>query len=87
MQTNLFADAPTGDDRYTWSQVQGVTNNFHYALLDDGEPTRYWVRYRIKPSITPWFVVTPMGVYPEDFASLPDAQEKVMSIKRGGHRR
>ena len=83
-QTELFSESASGS--LTWQQVQGVTNNFHYALLEHGEPTRYWVRYRIKPSATPYFIVTPWGVYPGEFASAKEAQEKVLWIRRGGHR-
>ena len=86
-QMDLLSESPAPVvGPYAWQQVLGVTPNTHYALLEHGEPTRYWVRYRIRPSATPWFVVTPLGIYPQDFASLRDAQEKVMSIKRGDHR-
>ena len=86
-QMDLLSESPApAYGPYAWQQVKGVTCNTHWSLLEHGEPTRYWVRYRIRPSVTPWFIVTPMGLYPGDFASLRDAQEKVMSIKRGEHR-
>ena len=88
-QTDLFCEAPApASDRYAWQEGISAGGNPYYRLIEHGEETRWWVRHKIAcRSGRPWFIVTDFAAYVcGDFASLRDAQERLLSIKRGEYR-